>query len=136
MSLFNFTRQEQITILFLVLALLVGGVVTLIKRHHPGFAPELMIEEQNDSSVTESPIDTEILHQPISTDSLFVRKIDLNRADEEELMELPGIGPTLARLIVAYRDERGGFQTVEELKRVKGIGEKTFEQLKPLIKIE
>ena len=46
MSLFNFTRQEQITILFLAFALLVGGIITLVKRHHPHFAPGLVLEER------------------------------------------------------------------------------------------
>ena len=136
MSRFNFTRQEQITILFLTCALLVGGIVILIKRHHPGFAPELMTEKQDELFIPDSVRDAEIIQQPIPTDSLLIEKININRATEEELMELPGIGPKTARLIVAYRDERGGFQRVEELKNVKGIGEKTFEGISPFIKIE
>lgn len=59
--------------------------------------------------------------------------ININQATETELMELPGIGPSKAAAIVAYRDEVGRFQSTEELTEVTGIGDKTFEQLKELI---
>ncbi|ANU25581.1 helix-hairpin-helix domain-containing protein [Planococcus versutus] len=59
--------------------------------------------------------------------------ININRATETELMELPGIGPSKAAAILAYRDEIGHFQAPEELTEVTGIGDKTFEQLKELI---
>ncbi|WP_353048215.1 helix-hairpin-helix domain-containing protein [Planococcus sp. ISL-110] len=59
--------------------------------------------------------------------------ININTATEAELMELPGIGPSKAAAILAYRDEAGSFKTPEELTEVTGIGDKTFEQLKDLI---
>lgn len=59
--------------------------------------------------------------------------ININTATEAELMELPGIGPSKAAAILAYRDEAGKFNATEELTEVTGIGDKTFEQLKDLI---
>ncbi|WP_194750220.1 helix-hairpin-helix domain-containing protein [Staphylococcus chromogenes] len=56
--------------------------------------------------------------------------INLNLAQESDLIEVPGIGPSKAQSIIAYRDEKGGFKSVEDLKEIKGIGEKTFEKLK------
>jgi len=53
-------------------------------------------------------------------------KVDLNRATADELMELPGIGAKVAARIVAFREERGPFDEIEELMNVRGIGEKTF----------
>ena len=49
--------------------------------------------------------------------------IDLNTADVYELQRLPGIGEKRAQAIVAYREEHGPFQSVEDLTRVSGIGE-------------
>ncbi|MCS4534305.1 ComEA family DNA-binding protein [Neisseria montereyensis] len=49
--------------------------------------------------------------------------VNINTAGAEELAELPGIGPSKAAAIVAYRDENGAFKTVSELKNVKGIGD-------------
>lgn len=61
--------------------------------------------------------------------------IDLNRAGAEQLQKLPGIGPTLAGRIVEYRQGKGGFGSVEELRKVKGIGVKTLDKLRPHLRI-
>lgn len=63
-------------------------------------------------------------------------QININQATQSELETLPGIGPSKARAILDYRAIIGSFQTIEEIKQVKGIGEKTFEKLKPLIAVE
>lgn len=51
-------------------------------------------------------------------------KIDLNSADEAALTTLPGIGPSKAQAILAFREENGSFKTIDDLKNVTGIGEK------------
>lgn len=61
-------------------------------------------------------------------------KINLNTASQSELETLPGIGPSKALAIIDYRETNGGFQTIEDLKNIGGIGEKTFEKLKEQIK--
>ncbi|MCG7338575.1 helix-hairpin-helix domain-containing protein [Staphylococcus sp. ACRSN] len=57
-------------------------------------------------------------------------KVNLNIVTESELQNIPGIGSTKAKAIIAYRNESGGFKNVEDLKKVNGIGEKTFEKLR------
>ncbi len=62
-------------------------------------------------------------------------KININRADSSELQEIPGVGPATAQKIIEYRDSIGRFKTIEELKNVSGIGDKTFEKLKAYITV-
>nr|WP_321465572.1 helix-hairpin-helix domain-containing protein [uncultured Desulfobulbus sp.] len=58
-------------------------------------------------------------------------KININTASAEELATLNGIGSAKAEAIVAYRTEHGKFATVDDLAKVKGIGEKIIEKIKP-----
>lgn len=60
-------------------------------------------------------------------------KININIAGEKELQQLPKIGPAMAKRIIEYRNSVKSFKTVEELKNVKGIGNKIFDQLKPYV---
>lgn len=63
-------------------------------------------------------------------------KVNLNTADEAALTTLSGIGPSKAQSILAFREENGGFQTIEDLKKVTGIGDKTYEKLKDAISVK
>jgi competence protein ComEA len=62
-------------------------------------------------------------------------KIDINTATVSELQSLPRIGEEVARRIVEFREKNGKFKKIEDLMKVKGIGEKTFLQLKERITI-
>lgn len=61
--------------------------------------------------------------------------MNINTAGVDELDELPGIGPVIARRIVDYRTEHGRFASPEELLEVKSIGRKKFERLKLYIRV-
>ena len=60
-------------------------------------------------------------------------KISINTGSREQLDTIPGIGPVTAENIIAYRNENGFFQSLEDLVRVKGIGEKTLRKLREFI---
>lgn len=62
-------------------------------------------------------------------------KVDLNTATQAQLEELPGIGPTYAQAIIAERQRRGGFTSVNDLRSVRGIGDKRFAELAPLVTV-
>ncbi|MBR57980.1 MAG: hypothetical protein CMH54_07960 [Myxococcales bacterium] len=64
--------------------------------------------------------------------STVLAQVNINKASAAELQQLPGIGPKKASLVVEYRDSNGAFRTVDELIRVKGIGPKTLERIRPL----
>ena len=59
--------------------------------------------------------------------------ININTASAEELDALPGIGPTMAKRIIEYRETEGAFTAIEDIKKVKGIGEAKFEKMKDKI---
>ena len=62
--------------------------------------------------------------------------LDLNLASAAQLELLPGIGPAGAARIVEYRDQIGGYRSIDELLGVKGIGEKTLAKLRHLLRVE
>ncbi len=62
-------------------------------------------------------------------------KINLNTATQAQLEELPGVGPAFAQAILAERQRRGGFTSVNDLRSVRGIGDKRFADLSPLVTV-
>jgi competence protein ComEA len=61
--------------------------------------------------------------------------LNLNTATGDQLELLPGVGPALARAIIAERTRRGGFRSVNELRSVHGIGDRRFADLRPLVAV-
>lgn len=76
--------------------------------------------------------DHDVINVPAKTE---IVKISINSADAEALSTLPGIGPSTAERIVAYRNENGLFQNIEDLMEVKGIGQAKFDKLKDCIEL-
>ena len=62
--------------------------------------------------------------------------VNINTADKDQLMTLPGIGETLALRITEYREEHGEFKSIEEIMRVDGIGQKKFNDIAKLITVD
>ena len=62
-------------------------------------------------------------------------KININRADSDQLQEIPGVGPATAQKIIEYRQSSGNFSSIEELMEISGIGEKTFAEMKDHITV-
>ena len=61
--------------------------------------------------------------------------VNLNTASVTQLETLPGIGKSTAERILEYREKSGGFKKIEDLMNVRGIGEKSFLKLKPLVTV-
>ena len=64
-----------------------------------------------------------------------ISKININIADKNELLKIPGIGESKAENIIKYRNENGNFKTIDDIKNVTGIGESIFEKIKDNITI-
>lgn len=88
--------------------------------------------------------DEMVVYVPVLGESTIIQvnngteqgKVLINSATLEELQTLPGIGPAKAAAIIAYREENGPFQKVEDLLLVSGIGEKSLEKIKEGILIK
>ena len=86
--------------------------------------PAVAAELQSGAAETDSPA-TE------GTD-----RVELNTADKAALETLPGVGPRTAELIIEYRAENGGFEKIEDLMNIRGIGERTFLRLRELVRVD
>lgn len=93
--------------------------------------PEVDIEEYTrESREREAEMEARSL-PPEPTDE----KININTADLLELTRIPGVGETIARRIIAYREVNGDFEVIEELMLIKGIGEKKFDNMKDYVTV-
>ena len=91
----------------------------------------VVIKPQNTENMSLAPL--------IATPSVAQaddNKVNINSADINELMGLPGIGETLAQRIIDYRQTNGDFQSIEEIMAVSGIGEGKFDSIRKYIKIK
>uniref|UniRef100_A0A7C4M0I4 ComEA family DNA-binding protein n=1 Tax=candidate division CPR3 bacterium TaxID=2268181 RepID=A0A7C4M0I4_UNCC3 len=71
-----------------------------------------------------------------STNQVVNSKINLNTASLSELDILPGVGPAIAQRIIDWREVNGGFEVIEDIKKVKGIGDAMYEKIKEFIVVE
>jgi competence protein ComEA len=80
-------------------------------------------------------LDPDAAVRTVSSITPIPSRLDLNRASADELASLPGIGTVLAQRVVAFRESVGGFQKIEDLREVKGIGAKKYDRLKSLVTV-
>lgn len=95
------------------------------------YTPNLTVSESPPSkaSATGSPQTKEKAAEPTG-------RININSATSAQLQSLNGIGDTYAQRIIEYRELNGGFDSIDELINVKGIGEKRLENIRPYIKLK
>jgi len=118
-----FNRREQVALLFLIGSLLVGTILSAVDYYRP----EMMEEFHVIAGAVPVPSPPGI-HAAAAT---AVGPVDVNSASTAELQALPQIGPATAARILAYRQEHGAFQSLDDLRRVPGIGERTVAKLRP-----
>lgn len=139
------TRSEAGVILFLSLGLIIGGTAKLLKldraTEHYDFGRSDSIFEAASSKI-DSIIGAEEDTLKVTSKSQSSAKpsvnfpLDLNKATLIEFTALPGVGKTTAQRIIDFRDSNTKFTSIENLLKVKGIGPKKFEKIKPLVKVE
>ena len=122
--MFDLTRREQLIALILIGGIIVGGIVLWLRRDPAPPVPEPLDYEINLAEADRG--DREI--GPVL--------IDVNTAGKDELMEVPGIGPETADMILERRETKGPFEDIDELTEIYGIGEKKLQKFKEYLEVK
>ena len=128
----GFTRKESGVIIFLVLSFLAG---LALKTYRQKWEPLPKISDDvfmNKPGTEKDSLDNGI-YSEIKT--AFLSEIILNKASSKDLERIPGIGPVMSARIISYRTLKGPFRNLDDLKKVKGIGQKKLEKIKSFIKL-
>ncbi len=99
---------------------------------------KIRIPSSNEEDIEENYISVDsgkrvIMSDESNNSSLIV---NINTANETELEQLPGIGPSISSKIVDYRNQNGKFKNIEDIKNVTGIGDSKYEKIKDFIKVK
>lgn len=137
----GFTRTEIVAIAFISVPFLIGIGLRLLGN---GQTPEA--QQQFDYSTSDSMFavlsaaptlsaDTGNIAPPLAREPLLPKpaSVNINTAGKSDLMRLPGIGEAYAERIILCREDAGPFTRPEDLLKVKGIGKKKLERIRPYI---
>ena len=103
-----------------------------VKIKIPSVNDNEKIDDNNNSTNDEKIVE----NMPEGNNQNKKEMVNINKASQTELETLPGIGPSIALKIINYRNENGKFSSKEELKKVSGVGENKYENIKELICIK
>lgn len=109
----NFTKEERFVLITLAGVLWISSVLRFSLKKYPQLHDIVNF------------IDTEKVYA----------KVDVNTASLEELINIPYIGPYTAERIIEYRQEKGPFTSLEEIKSVKGVKEKNFKKFSAYLRL-
>jgi len=111
------------------------GTLLTVTREPPQISPSLPSKGEQ-KGIKQGEIRIRIGRMAANKLLVFFLPLDLNRASVEDLCLIPGIGESLAQEMIAYRERRKGFRSVEEIKNVRGIGGKKYEILKEFFTVK
>ena len=112
--MFSLTQQERLVLFFLALIIFCGSLLHYLFKKSPAIKNVFSL---------------------IENEALY-KKLDINAASAEQIEALPYIGKITAERIVAYRHQRGRFQTLDQLKEVQGVGEVSYQRIRPYLRIK
>ncbi len=145
----GFTKNELRVILFLVAAFVIGAGIKIYKASTYDQPGHIFNYSESDSlfySLSQNTYFSQSENIASNEDPPLPQKqkkslpkeksINLNKADKTELMKVPGIGTVTADAIIKYREENNGFDDINQLLKVKGIGKKKLEKIAPYLTLE
>ena len=123
----SFTKNEQKILLFLAILFLTGTAIKAYKLYVVPPEPQHFDYAESDSVFAARSA------TPVHAASLIQQRVNINAASATELDALPGVGPAMARQIVEYRMVHGPFNTMDDLRNIKGLGPKKLEKLQTMV---
>ncbi len=121
------TRREKYVLVFLI----AGAILGVGYSYYKEFYPPLRVSRKADAFRRPGPVKRSDLDEKLRE----AKTVNINTASLEELMRLDGVGPAMAARIMEYRSEHGLFSSADELKEVKGMGEKKFSAIKDYVEV-
>jgi competence protein ComEA len=106
------------------------GTLLTVTKESSQIAPPHPLSNEKSGQMKQQGIKIKIGRMAANKLLVFSVPLDLNRVSAEDLCLIPGIGQSLAQKVIAYRERRKGFRSVEDLRNVKGIGEKKWKAMK------
>lgn len=116
-------EKKQTLVLISIALVMIGAILVFVAVKSPRVYDEPSTTEASQS------VSAEVSNAENSMTEEFIYPINLNTATADELTMIKGIGEAKANSIIAYREEHGAFNSVEELKEVDGIGDTLYEQI-------
>ena len=120
------TFDEQKAIYFVFLIIIIGKLI------YPYVIKEIKVEDKREEVVSKNYIYNKNRKSVNNLEKISF-PISINKADKKSLMDIPGIGEKTADYIIEYRDKHKGFKKTEDLKKVKGIGDKKNKKIKKYV---
>ena len=127
LSAWGFSRYERRALWFLTALIIVGAGYRFWRQQKLELILRLWVTPA-DSSAAAAIVE-------FNSPTPVIQPLNINNTTAAELELLPGLGPKKAEAITAYRDQRGGFRSLDELDSVPGIGPKTLERLRPFLRL-
>lgn len=150
----NFTKTEARVLLVLLVVMIAGLGLKLyvnnntgtanfdkekadriIKRSAGTIVTDTISNESNEVTRNDSA-ETKTKKKSKKGENLAQKSININMASKDLLMQLPGVGKSTAEKIIEYRDTQGSFKRIEDIMKIKGIGQKKFDKMKEFITTE
>jgi len=134
-----FTKEEVSVLVFLIFFTLVGIAFRIYHTYLREDEAKIQFEKTDIDSIlvavfSEEKVEkSEIISSNKKEEPLKKKSVNLNKASIEELKRLPGIGEKTAQKIVEYRNNYGGFKKIEDVMKVERIGPNLFEKIKDYI---